>query len=176
MTDAARADVEDQARRIVEVGKLLHDYVHQSFSRHAAGNRGRKKLASLTLPQLDAVRAAGRSDEVTITKLSRTLGVSAPSASAMVDRLVERGILIRERSRQDRRKVVVRVSEDVAEDIQRIEESILGEFIDIIEKIGPEAAGKWCEVLDRVHCILAEKSTTRSGCGQQRRGETHGIE
>jgi DNA-binding MarR family transcriptional regulator len=75
----------------------------------------------------------------------------------MVDRLVERGILCRERSRQDRRKVAVRVSEDVAEDIRRIEEKILSAFIDIIEKLGPDATRKWCEVLVQVERILCDK-------------------
>ncbi len=158
MTHAAHPEVVDQARHIVAFGRLLHDHVHQTFARHIAGGRSRKKLASLTLPQLDAVKAAQQTDGVTITELSRLLGVSAPSASAMVDRLVERGILFRERSRQDRRKVAVRVCEDVAEDIRHIEETILGEFIDIIEKLGPEASRKWCEVLEQVHHIIREKS------------------
>lgn len=170
MTNTTQEEIEAQARRIVELGKLLHDYVHKNFIQHVVGSRGRKKLVSLTLPQLDAVRAAGRSEEMTITELSRMLGVSAPSASAMVDRLVERGILIRERSRQDRRKVVVRVSEDVAEDIEQIEQTILGEFVDIIEKIGPASARKWCEALEQVKRILDEKTSCpdRRGPSNQR--------
>lgn len=162
MATANHEEIEAQARRIVEVGKLLHDYIHKTFTRQVAGSRGRKRLTSLTLPQLDAVRAAGQTGEVTITELSRKLGVSAPSASAMVDRLVERGILCRERSRQDRRKVAVRVSEEVAEDVRRIEEKILSAFIDIIEKLGPEAARKWCEVLAQVERIMEENPDPES--------------
>lgn len=154
----ANTEVEDQARRIVEAGKLIHEYVHKTFNHHMTGSRGKKRLADLTMPQLDAVRAARLHGEVTITELSRVLGVSAPSASAMVDRLVERGILRRERSRQDRRKVAVRVSNEVADDIRHIENKILSAFVDLVEKLGPEAAEKWCEVLSQVKEILDENS------------------
>lgn len=152
----ADGEVTDQARRIVEVGKLIHEHVHKTFNQHITGSRGKKRLADLTMPQLEAVKAARQHGGVTITELSRVLGVSAPSASAMVDRLVDRGILRRERSRHDRRKVAVRVSEDVAEDIRHIEEKILGAFVEIIEKLGPETTEKWCEVLVQVKRILDE--------------------
>jgi hypothetical protein len=32
----------------------------------------------------------------------------------------------------------------------KVEEKILLSFVELVEKIGPEAAGKWCEVLDTI--------------------------
>jgi DNA-binding MarR family transcriptional regulator len=92
--------------------------------------------------------------QITMTELSSQLCVSPPSASAMVDRLVEKGILTREHSTEDRRKVMVRVSPEAMEDIKGVEETILSSFVDLVEKIGPETARKWCEVLERVESVL----------------------
>jgi DNA-binding MarR family transcriptional regulator len=99
---------------------------------------------------------ARKERQVTITRLAELLGVSPPSASAMVDRLVEKRILSRERSPEDRRKVVVSISSNAVEDIERIEATILESFIDLVEAVGPEIAGKWCEVLAKVKEVLDE--------------------
>ena len=68
------------------------------------------------------------------------MGVSPPSSSAMVNRLVEKGILMREHSRIDRRKVMVQIAPSVKTDIQTIEEAILLRFVDLVEKLGHETA------------------------------------
>jgi len=106
------------------------------------------------MTQLYAVKATRAHGHVTITQLSEILNVSPPSASAMVDRLVEKGMLIRERSSEDRRKVLVRVSPDAVKDIEKVEEKILNIFVELVEKIGPESAAKWCEVLGQIKEIL----------------------
>jgi DNA-binding MarR family transcriptional regulator len=45
----------------------------------------------------------------TVSELAHILGVSAPSASAFVDRMEESGLVTRERDREDRRVVHVRI-------------------------------------------------------------------
>lgn len=93
--------------------------------------------------------------ESTITNLAVLLGVSPPSASCMVDRLVDKGFLHRERSRKDRRKVVVHLSEQAVKHMQKMEEAVLATFVELVEKVGPETAEKWCEVFARVDEVLA---------------------
>ena len=74
----------------------------------------------------------------------------------MVDRLEDKGLLHRERSMEDRRKVVVRLSEEAAAQAERMEGAVLAAFLDLVEKVGPETAEKWCEVLERVEQVLSE--------------------
>ncbi|MDM8523601.1 MarR family transcriptional regulator, partial [Desulfococcaceae bacterium HSG8] len=144
----------EQAFYIMETGKLIHDRVSRVFAGHAARDRKKKELYELSISQLYAVKATRNKGEVTITELSELLNVSPPSASAMVDRLVEKGILTRERSAKDRRKVVVSVSPEAIESIEKVEKKILNSFICLIQKIGPETAHNWCEVLARVKEVL----------------------
>ena len=155
--DLSNGDSRTQARYIMETGKLIHDRVSQVFAGHAAGCRKKKELYELSVPQMHAVKALRSRGEVTITQLAGILKVSPPSASAMVDRLTERGILTRERSREDRRKVVVRIAPEVAEDIANIEGKILNSFIELVDKLGPETTRKWCEVLAHVKTVMTEQ-------------------
>ena len=143
-------DTLEQARYIFTSTKLIRDRILRNMTGHAALNGKKGRFGDLSLAQIHAVNVTRDRGQVTITKLAEMLGVSPPSASAMVDRLVEKGILIRNHSKKDRRKVVVRVAEDAVNTFDKIEENILESFIRLVEGIGPETACKWCEVLERV--------------------------
>lgn len=86
--------------------------------------------------------------------------VSPPSASVMVDRLVDMGLLTREQSRQDRREVQIRVSSDVYARLEQAEKRSLQSMVEVLIKIGPEYAVMWCEVSDKVRQVLAEKGSS----------------
>jgi DNA-binding MarR family transcriptional regulator len=143
-------NVIDQARYILTIGKMIRDRVFRKITGHVGVNGDGCGFGDLSLPQIHAVNVTREHGQVTITELADMLGVSPPSASAMVDRLVEKGVFEREQSREDRRKVVVSVSPNALEQFEVIEKNILQSFIELVEGIGPETAGKWCEVLKRV--------------------------
>ena len=108
------------------------------------------------MAQVHTLMTVQNCGESTISNLATLLGVSPPSASGMVERLVDKGLLLRERSRKDRRKVVVRLSEQAVAHMRKMEEAVLATFVDLVEKVGPETAEKWCEVFARVEEVLAE--------------------
>jgi DNA-binding MarR family transcriptional regulator len=145
-------NVIDQARFILTTGKMIRDRVFRNITGHMGmnGNSEGCGFGELSLPQIHAVNVTRERGEVTVTELADMLGVSPPSASAMVDRLVEKGVFNREQSREDRRKVVVSVSSKAMEQYEVIEKNILQSFINLVEGIGPDTARKWCEVLERV--------------------------
>ena len=143
-----------QARYIFSTLKMIRDRIFRAQAAHLAAFGKSATLGDLSIPQFHAIMIVRTLGQVTMTELADRLGVSPPSASAMVDRLVEKGILTREHSVEDRRKVVVRVSPEAIEDIEGVEGTILRSFVELVEKIGPETAGKWCEVLEQVKSVL----------------------
>ena len=104
---------------------------------------------------LMAVRDIG---ETTIKDLAFSLGVSSPSASCMVDRLVDAGLLTREQSKVDRREVCVAVSLDCLSFLDGFEAALLDSIIDVLEKIGPEYSRQWCDVYTRIKQVLDAES------------------
>jgi len=109
------------------------------------------------MPQLNMLLVIRTRDGVTVKELAGALQVSPPSASAMVDRLVETGAVTREQNPDDRREVIVCISPQAAAVIDRLEEYILERIVELLEKIGPEYAEKWCAVYERILEILAEE-------------------
>ena len=144
----------EQARYIFSTGKLIRDRIFKTQTLHLASCGKSEALGDLSVPQFHAIMMVRTLGQAYMTDLSDRLGVSPPSASAMVDRLVEKGILTREHSDEDRRKVVVSISPEAMKTIEVVEETILRSFVELVEKIGPETARKWCEVLERVNSVL----------------------
>ena len=75
-----------------------------------------------TATQFLAMEAIDQHGLLTIKDLANILGISSPSTTVLVDKMVERGIFTREQSQEDRRKVIVRISPAAAEIGNRIKE------------------------------------------------------
>ena len=146
----------EQARFIASAGRKLKNHI---FSIQSGLHDGRASCQGeeLSMAQVQVLMTLHSSGESTISQLAKQLDVSPPSASSMVDRLEDKGLLYRERSTMDRRKVVVRLSEQAAAKAERMEAAVLEAFLDLVEKVGPETARKWCEVLERVEQVLAKQ-------------------
>ena len=146
-----------QARYIFSVGTMIRRHVFDSLSQLEAGGK-EKCCAELSMAQLNLLLAVRSRAEVTLRELATLVNVSSPSASVMVDRLVDRGKLIRERSTQDRRKVTIKLSPDAEQLLAAAEEKALATFVRLVEEIGPETASKWGEVLQRVEEVLQQQN------------------
>jgi DNA-binding MarR family transcriptional regulator len=148
-----------EARDIFRIGKMLQHHVYTAYvqldQEMLCGVDSELSLAQFKL--LMSVRHLG---EPTLGELASHLGVSSPSVSVMVDRLVERGVLVRERSTMDRRKVVLRISGDEERRCLEIEQRMLAVFVELLEEIGPDKTAMWVEALAAVEKVLARK---RSG-------------
>jgi DNA-binding MarR family transcriptional regulator len=136
---------------------MIHDRIMRISTGACMRNAKDDGFGELSTPQMNMLIMIRIREAVSVTELAALLGVSPPSVSAMVDRLVERGLLTRVPSDQDRRKVVIRVSPEALEDIARVEEILLGYFVELVEAVGPETTRKWCEVLEQVKQVLEKK-------------------
>lgn len=144
----------DQAWEIFSKGRKIHEWIFQLETGYMAQSGMDKAFGDLSFAQMRTIKFVKTKGELSITQLAELLQVSAPSASTMVDRLVEKGVLIREPDNNDRRKVVVTISPDMVKIIEQIEKEIFGSFIDLVKEVGPELADDWCRILTRIEEIL----------------------
>ncbi len=72
----------------------------------------------------------------------------------MVDRLVELGMVCRRPSTSDRREVRISLTDAGQEAVEKHEGELLRSLADLLERIGPEYAERWCEVYARIHELL----------------------
>ena len=147
-------DARELARYIMTTGRLIQNRVVMMHNPHFGSGKHKQAFKELSLSQIQTIMTVYGSGQISMTALSKQMGVSPPSSSAMVDRLVEKGILTRAHSLKDRRKVVVQIAPAFKTDIQAIRETILLRFVDLVEKLGHETTVMWCDVLEKVKTIL----------------------
>jgi DNA-binding MarR family transcriptional regulator len=112
----------------------------------------------LTIPQLNMLSTCHDIGPATIKEIAADLEVSAPSVSAMVDRLVEMGVLTREQSPRDRRQVVVRLTDLGTRVVLRMDEYMVDAFTEVLERIGPHYAEMWCEVYREINRVYGNNA------------------
>lgn len=152
--------IREQARAIYRTAKTLQT---ATLAKNAGVNVGLDCVAKeLTLPQMSTLVLIRDHGAISIKELASATRVSSPSASAMVDRLVDIGVLSREPSRVDRREVCITLSEAGEEVVGAMEGQLLEGIEELLEKVGPEVAGKWCEVYKQLDAVLAEEKIQRS--------------
>ncbi len=155
-------DVMARAKYIFTTGRMIHEHILKIQTRRLAA-KASDPSSELSLAQLHAISVVRTHSPLSMGELAEKLAISAPSASAMVDRLVEKGHLRREHSTRDRRKVVVRISPEAVKEIEAVENDVLLLFVDLVEKLGPEIIDKWCEVLSAIKDLILNERETRSG-------------
>ena len=92
----------DCARQVLDVVPLVVRSIRSEMRRH----RG----ADLSVPQLRALAFLSREAGASLSQVATHVGTTLPSMSKMVDGLVARGLVRRETSAQDRRRVTLTLS------------------------------------------------------------------
>lgn len=108
----------------------------------------------LTVPQWNTLLAIRDHGPTTVKELAEAMSVSPPSASAMLDRLVEMAMVNRRHSDIDRREVRVSLTAGGAASVEAMEGELLISIIEVLEKLGPEMANQWCEVYARIQEVF----------------------
>ena len=88
----------------------LHDAlrrISQSFERHS---RQLSHHHGLTGPQLVTLLAISQHEPLGVSEVSRLVSLSASTMVGILDRLADKGLIVRERSESDRRRVMLRAT------------------------------------------------------------------
>lgn len=81
---------------------------------HAVDGHSRRlaRLHGLTEPQAICLNAVNRAGELNPGQLARTVSLSPPTVTGILDRLERRGLIRRERTARDKRQVVICLTDD----------------------------------------------------------------
>ncbi len=69
------------------------------------------KTTGLTTPQLLILQNLAERGEATVSELAKAINLSQATVTTILDRLVKKEFIVRERSTEDRRKVITRLTE-----------------------------------------------------------------
>lgn len=120
--------------------------------RVALHSRQLLKETGLTLPQVLCLRALGemRGGQATQVELSRALQLSQPTVTGIIDRLERGGLVKRERSTEDRRKIGVSLTETGSERLLSLPTPLQEEFLARLKQLSPVERASLLQSLTRV--------------------------
>ena len=96
-------------KELLEYLNVLRDF--GGIYREKIINGNPKLKSDLKLSQIKALYAFRSSDCLSMKELAANIGVKLPNMTMMVDSLIKEGIVERDRDEEDRRKVIVRLTE-----------------------------------------------------------------
>jgi DNA-binding MarR family transcriptional regulator len=114
--------------------KELQDLLQQWRELMSAA-RPRWSAADLTFTQLRALSVLARRQPLRMSDLAEALGMTAASASALIDRMVQRGFVTRRSDPDDRRTVLVELSRRGQRILDVMERGSSEHFTRMIEKM-----------------------------------------
>lgn len=139
--------------------KIYHNLIRLMVYLHsgldpAKAWRGLPKEPSFTqFKTLTMLRHLG---PCTIKQLAESLGISAASASEMVDRLVELDLIDRRQDPADRRRVQLNLTNKAFKGVQRHEMLIYRRLDELIGQLSPESVEKWKDLSTNLSAVFEE--------------------
>jgi DNA-binding MarR family transcriptional regulator len=153
----------EQAKYIASTVRFIQDRL---FSRHHGKSISEKEkylLKDLSISQFHAIMMIEKKKKVSLKELAAMQQISPPSASAMVNRLVEKGLLKRSQCRSDRRKIEIRLTDAALVRHEKVEQAVFASFVELIEKLGPDTTQLWCAVLKQVETVFIQEADQEPG-------------
>ena len=138
----------EQAEIIYSIGQRCRNLFWGNISRIIMDSNPTSLTEILSPTQLQLLHVVSTHGPINMTDLAKIMAVKLPSMSVMVDRMVNKGWLHRQRSAQDRRKMIISVSPKYK--LVDIQEVVRQEIIFLIKIIGPETTQHWCAVLNAI--------------------------
>ena len=136
--------------------------IHQLINLYNEADREEKACCNLSVSQCCTLLAFDSIDEqLTMNQLSLRLDLSTSTMTRHVDRLVHKGYIERAPSEQDRRRVIVRLTEsgkEMAETLSNCEQNL---FSEVLQSIPPD---QWETVVSALKLFVNAIQARKTGC------------
>jgi DNA-binding MarR family transcriptional regulator len=124
------------ADRQTSIDTLLGDF--ERLWRRLAGSQSMDFVGvDVTMSQAKVLHLACIHPGSTMSWIAQQLHVTLPTVSGLVDRLVDHGLLVRHDDPNDRRQVIVDLTDDGWSTIGRVRDSGLGSLRTLLERLPP---------------------------------------
>jgi len=109
-----------------------------------------------------------------LTAIAEALDISKGAASEMIDRLYEAGFVTREVDPDDRRKILVDLTDEAKLGLQRHEDYLISKIQWLMQHIDPELVESWVSISDRINVVLEKENFEEEYAAEMaEKGEKH---
>lgn len=131
---------------------ILREHIRTLERKLGILNESEMACCQVTLAQCHAIVEIGRAETLALNELAERMGVDSSTMSRTVQQLVAVGKVLREPGQEDRRKVVIRLTDEGAREFRSIETAMDSEFRSVMNAIPAE---KRAQVLESLSLLLA---------------------
>lgn len=121
---------EECAARVMETVPLLMRFIRADMRTHNA--------ESLSIPQLRSLAFLNRNPGASLSEVAEHLGVTCATASTTIERLVQRSLVQRTDHPQERRRIVLNLTEEGKLLLKQSQEKTRTHIADILKSLTPE--------------------------------------
>jgi DNA-binding MarR family transcriptional regulator len=138
--DQFRADAEQLSHIILEM--------HRCFLLHLC-----KELApgNVSFPQYFLLAALDHKEVLTMSAIAQKMGHTTAAASGLVARLENLGYVVRSSAREDRRKVLVCITEKGSALVRRIREEMVGNVMKVMTHLTRGEQKAWLQIYSKIY-------------------------
>src|SRR6478736_8487937 len=112
-----------------------------------------KELApgNVSFSQYFLLAALDQKEVLTMSAIAQKMGHTTAAASGLVDRLENLGYVVRSSAREDRRKVMVCITEKGTALVRRIREEMVGNLMKVMTHLTPDEQNAWLQIYTKIY-------------------------
>ena len=142
------------AARVMETIPLLMRFIRADMRSHSAD--------SLSIPQLRSLSFINRNPGTSLSEVAEHLGVTCATASTTIERLVQRHLVQRTENPQERRRVVLNLTEEGKLLFTQSQEKTSAHIADILDGLTPEQVSHIEEGLTLLKNVFERSSVKKA--------------
>ncbi|MDQ6939943.1 MAG: MarR family transcriptional regulator [Verrucomicrobiota bacterium] len=144
--DEFRADAEQLSHIILEMQRCFVLHLSKEL---APGN--------VSFPQFFLLAALDQKEVLSMSAIAQKMLHTTAAASGLVARLENSGYVVRASAPEDRRKVMVCITEKGSALVRRIREEMVGNLMKLMTVLSPEEQKAWLRIYTKIHAYCQAK-------------------
>lgn len=154
--------MEKRIADLIRIQKRIQNLIMKAVEKKNLIISHQDLMAPLTPHQVAALIDINNITPCCLSDVAELLNISLPSASVLVDALVEKGLLIRRIDPDDRRRVIITVEESSKESMDAVNETISAAINQLANRMGTELFDEWYEVLTKMERSVLDTAFSRN--------------
>ncbi len=144
--DDSRADAERLSHIILEMQRC---FVLRLSNQLAPGN--------VSFPQFFLLAALDQKEVLTMSEIAQKMGHTTAAASGLVARLENLGYVVRASAREDRRKVLVCITDKGSTLVRRIRGEMVDNLMKLMSHLTPDEQKAWLQIYTKIYSYCQNK-------------------
>ena len=152
-TGQFRADAEQLTHVIMEMQRCFLLHLSKEL---APGN--------VSFPQYFLLAVLDQKEVLTMSAIAQKMGHTTAAASGLVARLENLGYVTRSSAREDRRKVMVCITDKGSALVRRIREEMVENLMKLMAHLTPSEQKAWLQIYTKIYGVCQQKQAPSSHC------------